>query len=264
MNTEEATNTMVNYHMTVAPMLRGQPHKELKTHSSPSQSFTQAALDPGHAAQIRSKFGTVSKIFTFTKNNQFWVRLQQADRECLSCQAVPGWSEPLQHCCALHIDFSKLTSLNVKYNNKSRDHTRLHLPSGDSQASLDQTMVAAFGMLCAMSASLHAGARFPPTFAFPQVSLFLMPTERYPSLPCAVPSAVAAAMAGHIAIPDSVGARNSILLVSNLNLERVTPQGPSILSGVYGDAERVKILLDKENAPVQVEEGSQAQLTMSP
>ena len=70
-------------------------------------------------------------------------------------------------------------------------------------------------------------------------------------------------MAGHIAIPDLVGAKNSVLLVSNLNLERVTPQGPCILSGVYGDMQRVKILLDKENAPVQVE-GSQAQLTMSP
>lgn len=46
----------------------------------------------------------------------------------------------------LRIDFSKLTSLNVKYNNdKSRDYTRPDLPSGDSQPSLDQTMAAAFG-----------------------------------------------------------------------------------------------------------------------
>lgn len=49
-------------------------------------------------------------------------------------------------CCTLRIDFSKLTSLNVKYNNdKSRDYTRPDLPSGDSQPSLDQTMAAAFG-----------------------------------------------------------------------------------------------------------------------
>lgn len=124
-------------------------------------------------------------------------------------------------------------------------------------------MAAAFGMLSAMSASRCAGARFPPTFAFPRVSLFLMSTERYPSLPCAVPSASAAAMAGLIAIPGLVGDRNFILLVSNLNLERVTPQSISILSGVYGDMQRVKILLHKENARVQLVEGSQAQLTMS-
>ncbi|CAO2636518.1 Polypyrimidine tract-binding protein 1 [Lemmus lemmus] len=71
-------------------------------------------------------------------------------------------------------------------------------------------------------------------------------------------------MTGHIAIPGMVGARNSILLVSNLNLERVTPQSLSILSGVYGDAQRVKILLNKENARVELVEGSQAQLTISP
>lgn len=164
-------------------------------------------------------------------------------------------------CCALHIDVS---NLNVKYNNdKSRDHTRLHLPSGDSQPSLDQTMAAAFGMLSAMSASWHARARFPPTFAFPQVSLFLMSTERYPALPCAVPSGAAAAMAGLIAIPGLVGARNFILLVSNLNLEIVIPQSLPFLSGVYGNVQRVKIPLHKENARVQLVEGSQAQLTMS-
>lgn len=49
-------------------------------------------------------------------------------------------------CCTLRIDFSKLTSLNVKYNNeKSRDYTRPDLPSGDGQPTLDQTVAAAFG-----------------------------------------------------------------------------------------------------------------------
>lgn len=50
-------------------------------------------------------------------------------------------------CCTLRINFSKLTSLNVKYNNdKSRDYTRPDLPTGDSQPSIDhQAMAAAFG-----------------------------------------------------------------------------------------------------------------------
>lgn len=48
-------------------------------------------------------------------------------------------------CCTLRISFSKLTSLNVKYNNdKSRDYTRPDLPTADSQPSIDhQTMAAA-------------------------------------------------------------------------------------------------------------------------
>lgn len=53
-------------------------------------------------------------------------------------------------CCTLRISFSKLTSLNVKYNNdKSRDYTRPDLPTADSQPSLDpQAMAAAaFGMI---------------------------------------------------------------------------------------------------------------------
>ena len=44
-------------------------------------------------------------------------------------------------CCTLRIDFSKLTSLNVKYNNdKSRDYTNPTLPSGDgSPVTMDPT-----------------------------------------------------------------------------------------------------------------------------
>ena len=63
--------------------------------------FCPVTLDVLH--QIRSKFGTVSNLFTFTKNNQFWVRLQQADRACPACQAVPGRSESLQCLlCSAH------------------------------------------------------------------------------------------------------------------------------------------------------------------
>lgn len=47
-------------------------------------------------------------------------------------------------CCTLRISFSKLTSLNVKYNNeKSRDFTRPDLPSGDSQPAMEHPAMAA-------------------------------------------------------------------------------------------------------------------------
>ena len=36
------------------------------------------------------------------------------------------------NCCTLRIDYSKLASLNVRFNNlKSRDYTRNDLPTGD-------------------------------------------------------------------------------------------------------------------------------------
>lgn len=124
------------------------------------------------APQIFSKFGTVMKIITFTKNNQFQALLQFSDpvnaqqaklvrlvlhRSTAPCcllhtgltllyhdQALDG-QNIYNSCCTLRIDFSKLVNLNVKYNNdKSRDYTRPELPAGDGQPSLDPAVAAAF------------------------------------------------------------------------------------------------------------------------
>lgn len=122
------------------------------------------------AVQIFSKFGTVMKIITFTKNNQFQALLQFSDpvnaQQAKLVRLRLRWSlqpAPLHtgltfmylqaldgqniynSCCTLRIDFSKLVNLNVKYNNdKSRDYTRPELPAGDGQPSLDPAVAAAF------------------------------------------------------------------------------------------------------------------------
>ncbi|XP_051698253.1 polypyrimidine tract-binding protein 1 isoform X3 [Oryctolagus cuniculus] len=227
--------------------------------------FYPVTLDVLH--QIFSKFGTVLKIITFTKNNQFQALLQYAEPVSAQHAKLSLDGQNIYNaCCTLRIDFSKLTSLNVKYNNdKSRDYTRPDLPSGDSQPSLDQTMAAAFGAPGIISASPYAGAGFPPTFAIPPAAGLSVPNVHGALAPLAIPSAAAAAAAaGRIAIPGLAGAGNSVLLVSNLNPERVTPQSLFILFGVYGDVQRVKILFNKkENALVQMADGSQAQLAMS-
>uniref|UniRef100_A0A8C5QRT5 Polypyrimidine tract-binding protein 1 n=1 Tax=Leptobrachium leishanense TaxID=445787 RepID=A0A8C5QRT5_9ANUR len=286
MSTEEAANTMVSYYTTVTPVLRSQPiyiqfsnHKELKTDNSPNQARAQAALQAVNSVQsgslalsasaavvdtgivmsgqspvlriivenlfypvtldvlhqIFSKFGTVLKIITFTKNNQFQALLQYSDPVSAQHAKLSLDGQNIYNaCCTLRIDFSKLTSLNVKYNNdKSRDYTRPDLPSGDGQPSLDQT-IAAFG--------IHG-------------------TLTQLSLPSA---AAAAAAAGRLGIAGLGIPGNSVLLVSNLNPERVTPQCLFILFGVYGDVHRVKILFNKkENALVQMADGNQGQLAMS-
>lgn len=120
------------------------------------------------------------KIITFTRNNQFQALLQFSDamhaqhakavshvhahpsknpppQKKYSLNVNPRPPAPVQSacspvfqsldgqniyngCCTLRIDFSKLSALNVKYNNdKSRDFTRADLPTGE----LDPT--AAFG-----------------------------------------------------------------------------------------------------------------------
>ncbi|CAJ0938927.1 unnamed protein product [Ranitomeya imitator] len=233
-------------------------HRELKTDNLPNQSRAQAALQAvntvqsggltltggeslliGHSPvlriivdnlfypvtlevlhQIFCKFGTVLKIITFTKNNQFQALLQYADpmnahHAKVSRHPVPETAKPLQNifdtppylsadficdvhiantyylpqaldgqniynaCCTLRIESSKLTSLNVKYNNdKSRDFTRLDLPTGDGQPSLDATMAAAFGMYCFCIAS--KGFSSLPTLLFPEVIKYPLPLH----LPC--------------------------------------------------------------------------------
>ncbi|XP_009076785.1 PREDICTED: polypyrimidine tract-binding protein 1 [Acanthisitta chloris] len=226
--------------------------------------FYPVTLDVLH--QIFSKFGTVLKIITFTKNHQFQALLQYADPMSAQHAKLSLDGQNIYNaCCTLRIDFSKLTSLNVKYNNdKSRDYTRPDLPSGDNQPTLDQTMAAAFGAPGIISASPYAGAGFPPTFAIPQAAGLTVPSVPGALAPLAIPAAAAAAAAGRIAIPSFAGAGHSVLLVSNLSPERATPQCLFILFGVYGDVQRVKILFKKkENALVQMTDGNQAQLAMS-
>uniref|UniRef100_A0A3Q1G7I3 Polypyrimidine tract binding protein 1a n=1 Tax=Acanthochromis polyacanthus TaxID=80966 RepID=A0A3Q1G7I3_9TELE len=287
LNSEECAQTMVSYYSSVTPVIRNHPiymqystHKELKTDNSPNQVRAQAALQAvnalhgggmasvaipadagsmGGAAtqspvlrvivenlfypvtldvlhQIFSKFGTVLKIITFTKNNQFQALIQYADGMTAQHAKLSLDGQNIYNaCCTLRISFSKLTSLNVKYNNdKSRDYTRPDLPTADSQPSLDhQTMAAAaFGL-------------------------------SMPGIPSALASlgvghsgmAAAAAAASRLGLSGltATGGHN-VLLVSNLNPE----------VSVYGDVMRVKILFNKkENALIQMSDGTQAQLAMS-
>ncbi|KAM8833564.1 polypyrimidine tract-binding protein 1a [Synchiropus splendidus] len=232
--------------------------------------FYPVTLDVLH--QIFSKFGTVLKIITFTKNNQFQALIQYADGVTAQHAKLSLDGQNIYNaCCTLRISFSKLTSLNVKYNNdKSRDYTRPDLPTADSQPSLDhQTMAAAaFAAPGLISASPYGGAHaFPPTFAIQQAGLSM------PGIPGALASlgvghsgmAAAAAAASRLGLPGlATAGGHNVLLVSNLNPETVTPHCLFILFGVYGDVMRVKILFNKkENALVQMSDGTQAQLAMS-
>nr|XP_035946828.1 polypyrimidine tract-binding protein 3 isoform X5 [Halichoerus grypus] len=214
--------------------------------------------------QIFSKFGTVLKIITFTKNNQFQALLQYADpvNAHYAKMALDG-QNIYNACCTLRIDFSKLTSLNVKYNNdKSRDFTRLDLPTGDGQPSLEPPMAAAFGAPGIISSPYAGAAGFAPAIGFHQATGLSVPAVPGALGPLTITSS---AVTGRMAIPGA-GALpgNSVLLVTNLNPDLITPHGLFILFGVYGDVHRVKIMFNKkENALVQMADASQAQLAMN-
>uniref|UniRef100_A0A4W3HVL1 Polypyrimidine tract-binding protein 1 n=1 Tax=Callorhinchus milii TaxID=7868 RepID=A0A4W3HVL1_CALMI len=279
-------------------------HRELKTDNLPNQARAQAALQAVNAIhtgnmamsgtgvegallagqspvlriivenlfypvtlevlhQIFTKYGTVLKIITFTKNNQFQALLQYADpMHAHHAKLALDGQNIYNACCTLRIEFSKLTALNVKYNNdKSRDFTRLDLPSGDGQPPMDTSMAAAFGAPGIISNPYSGAAGFGPALGFPQAGLSVQ----------AVPGGL-----GHLGIPHGAVAgrlamagmgpctANTVLLVSNLNPEKVSPHWLFILFGVYGDVHRVKILFNKkENALVQMADSNQAQLAMS-
>ena len=109
--------------------------------------------------QLFNRFGPVLKIITFTKNgkysssssctsvcllllsfsqanpttDKFQALIQMKDATCAQAAKSALHAHSIYAtCCSLHIDYSKLNTLNVKYNNeKSRDYTNPLLPAGE-------------------------------------------------------------------------------------------------------------------------------------
>ncbi|NXL50421.1 PTBP3 protein, partial [Podilymbus podiceps] len=303
MASEEAAVTMVNYYSPAAPHLHSQPvyiqyssHREINTDNLSNQARAQAVLHtvsamqagsptaanafaaegglfPGQGSvlwiivenlfypvtievlhQVFSRFGYVLKIVIFSKNDQFQALLQYADpMSAYHAKIALNGQSIYTTCCTLHIDFSKLNSLTVKYNNaKSRDFTRFDLPFGDSQPPMEPYVPADSGKKPSLLMSSDAINTLPG---------LLFPAFSGPLGVLAVTTSVVSGQMtpGILSVP-----RNSVLLVSNLNPEVITPHGLFILFGVYGDVHRVKIMFKKkENALVQMADATQAQLAIS-
>uniref|UniRef100_A0A8C5TRC9 Polypyrimidine tract binding protein 3 n=1 Tax=Malurus cyaneus samueli TaxID=2593467 RepID=A0A8C5TRC9_9PASS len=300
----DAAVSMVNYYTPAAPHLHNQPvyvqysnYKELRIDNQPNQTRSQATLQgvnavqhgnlgcalaaeggalPSHTSvlrivvenvvypitldilyQIFSKFGFVLKIVMFHKNNQFQALLQYADpvNAYYAKMALDGHSI-YTGCCTLRIDFSKLTNLTVKYNNdKSRDFTRIDFPVIDGQ----RTLEAPFAPQNTIFPSYAGPPGFAPALGFPQGA-----GPSVPPVPGALGSVTVTTSAapGPMTLPGIPG--NSVLLVSNLNPEAITPYGLFILFGVYGDVHRVKIMFKKRGiALVQMADAAQAQLAIN-
>ncbi|KAK4322926.1 hypothetical protein Pmani_006327 [Petrolisthes manimaculis] len=289
-------------------------HKELKTdqtHSNAQNPSAQAALQAAQALvnqtdtqggpntvlrvivehmiypvtldvlyQIFSRVGKVLKIVTFTKNNTFQALIQYPDVVTAQAAKMTLDGQNIYNaCCTLRIEYSKLSNLNVKYNNdKSRDYTNPSLPTGDP--ALDSALAIGGGppgVLASPFAAMH-GLSSPLTAAYgaspagaPNLNLPNRTGENatptgmpFTGMPLAgvTPSAAALGAAG-IRLPGQPSP-NCVLLVSNLNEEMVTPDALFTLFGVYGDVQRVKILFNKkDNALVQMSEPHQTQLAIS-
>uniref|UniRef100_A0A3P9ML81 Polypyrimidine tract binding protein 2b n=1 Tax=Oryzias latipes TaxID=8090 RepID=A0A3P9ML81_ORYLA len=272
LGTEEAAITMVNYYTAVTPQRAQavlQAVSAVQDGSSPSSDPGVLELAPPPSPvlriiidnmfypvtldvlqQIFSKFGTVMKIITFTKNNQFQALLQFSDPvNAQQAKLSLDGQNIYNSCCTLRIDFSKLVNLNVKYNNdKSRDYTRPDLPTGDGDsANKDHSLL---GTPSGALASYSSGGSYSSSLSLSQGGGAISPLSA---------AAAAAAAAGRVALSGS--GVSGVLLASNLNEEMVTPQSLFTLFGVYGDVQRVKILYNKkDSALIQLSDGNQAQL----
>uniref|UniRef100_A0A3B4FX01 Polypyrimidine tract binding protein 3 n=1 Tax=Pundamilia nyererei TaxID=303518 RepID=A0A3B4FX01_9CICH len=194
--------------------------------------------------QIFSKFGSVLKIITFTRNNQFQALLQFSDTvHAQHAKATLDGQNIYNGCCTLRIDFSKLSVLNVKYNNdKSRDFTRADLPSGELEPA------ATFGKskgLCHFYNSMQTSESL---YGGGASELTCITSRLTASSSCSV---------GKLRfyffnVFERCFCADSLTVLFH------------VFSGVYGDVQRVKILFNKkENALVQMSDATQAQLAMS-
>ncbi|NXX40923.1 PTBP3 protein, partial [Tricholaema leucomelas] len=194
--------------------------------------------------QLFSKFGSVLKIITFSKNNKFQALLEYATpaNACCAKMALDG-QNIYNTRCILHVEFSRLPNLKIKYNNdKSRDFTRFDLPPGDVQPCLFHFEMStdAINTLLGVPVPVVSGV-----------------IGSVPVTAAAVPGL--RAIHGITGIPGS-----SVLLVRNFNSDALDTFPFWISLGVYGNVLRVKIMLkNKGTALVQMMDVAQAHLAVS-
>jgi len=216
--------------------------------------------------QIFSRVGKVMKIVTFTKNNTFQALIQYPD--VITAQAAKlslDGQNIYNACCTLRIEYSKLSNLNVKYNNdKSRDYTNPSLPTGDPGLDVHNSGALALqggGMLGSPFAAMGLAnlAQQFGTGGIPAAGLAGI--GGYPGLS----GSPAALQQSGMRFAGSTGTgAGCVLLVSNMSETETECDHLFILFGVYGDVQRVKILFNKKDtALIQMAEPQQAMLAIN-
>uniref|UniRef100_T1J756 RRM domain-containing protein n=1 Tax=Strigamia maritima TaxID=126957 RepID=T1J756_STRMM len=190
--------------------------------------------------QIFSRVGKLLKIVTFTKNNTFQALIQYPDvMSAQSAKLALDGQNIYNQCCTLRIEYSKLTNLNVKYNNdKSRDYTNPNLPTGDPTIDSAIALGGAQSMLASPFATMHGLGTPLTAAAYGATTVGGMPLAAMPL--------AGFSLSGAAATQAALGAAGIRL------------------AGVYGDVHRVKILFNKkDNALIQMAEPTQAHLALS-
>lgn len=307
---EQSAIDMVNYYNSLPSpfQLHGRTiyvqyssHKQLKTESQPDTGHLIQFVDNGMSsgnilhinvenmsypvsmdtiANIFKKHGSIQKIVTFTKNNVFQALVEYGSSNAAKyARQVLHGKNIYNGCCQLQIEFSKLTELNIKYNNeRGWDFTNPTLPSGANQmmeASYTPPGQGQAGLPNnALIASRGATGTGMSILGEPPVSGGKSTYSGYDSQSGGDGFGAMGAMGGGMggaAMGTGMGLMGGmpmrqqggcVLIVSNLEETRVTPDVLFTLFGVYGDVLRVKILFNKKDtALIQMTEPWMAQIS---
>lgn len=224
--------------------------------------------------QIFSRVGKVLKIVTFTKNNTFQALIQYPDVIIAQAAKLSLDGQNIYNaCCTLRIEYSKLSNLNVKYNNdKSRDYTNPALPTGDP--GMDSALQlggggaapglvgSPFSAAMGLANPLGGGAG---GYGSPN-GMNSGNMSGISGFPLGGGSNSPQSFGGQSGMRYGGGASStgSVLLVSNLDEDQTECDHLFTLFGVYGDVQRVKILFNKKDtALVQMAEPQQALVAMN-
>uniref|UniRef100_A0A0N5BF60 RRM domain-containing protein n=1 Tax=Strongyloides papillosus TaxID=174720 RepID=A0A0N5BF60_STREA len=248
-----------------------------------------------------SRYGKVLRIITFTKNNIYQALIQLSESKSAETAfsqldgkiLIPG-------CNPLKIEYSKLTTLNIKYNNeKSRDYTKPHLPAGDflfdpnllqfASKNLSQQLQPinnltnpgytlqysnVNGGINNAASLLQNNIQYTLAGGIQQISPFVQNYQNNNTNSIVKGNSLSTTnqLIGHnqslqnvFSFPQLgvIALPSPVVLVTNLDSKKVNPDMLFTLFGVYGDVQKVKILYNQRSqALIEFSEPQQAVLAV--
>jgi len=154
MDSIDSAKTLINYYQYTTPTIRNMPvfiqfsqHQELRTNQQQPKEESANGVDSHEAngcvlkvivtnimypvnidvlKEVFQRCGELQKMVTFIRNDQFHALIQYANpKEASAAKTLFDRQNIYNGCNTLHVEFSKMTELTVKYNNeKMRDFTK--------------------------------------------------------------------------------------------------------------------------------------------
>eukprot|EP00762_Andalucia_godoyi_P003661 ANDGO_00639.mRNA.1 Polypyrimidine tract-binding protein homolog 3 len=198
--------------------------------------------------KVFSSYGTVQRILTFTRSGAFQAFIEyEALTAATTAHTLLNGHNIYPGCCTITVHYSRLQELNIRYDSEyQRDFTRAPVPppSGSSSGS-------ASGAPHHHQSGSGSNSSGGPTGS----GNAALASSSGPSS--------SSMNNGNNGEGPASGPPGSVVMVSNLNPDRVSPDALFMLFGAFGDVMRVKIFYNKrDSALVQFADAQQAQTAL--